>query len=255
MASIRTTLDWFSQSVYISLEFRGEIMIIGAEVKKAGRQYSPCDVAMISNDDFIISDSVLKENYNTDVFCDVGRGQAVPVYSNLSDIPLRLPDRSMLKVTDEAYPARARLVDANFRLDYYGSSPSLSTDECHSYGQSVGFVWWTFVIAVVVTGIVVGAVIAIFFSGIHSLLLPGGASGQERMITDKRKLIVYPDGSWSVYDTDTSEVVDSGEKPEATIMTIVIPIVLGVAGIAAIYVFIKWGMPVIARELPKLKPG
>lgn len=228
-------------------------MIIGAEIKKAGMQYSPCGIALTSDDDFVINDIRLKETYNTDVFFTVGKGTAIPVYSNLSDIPLRLPDKSMLKVTDEAYPSRANWLNANFRLDYYG----LGSSDCTSCGQSVGFIWWVFVIAAVVTGIVVGAVIAIFFAGIQSILLPGGVSGHEREITDKRKLIVYPDGSWAVYDTETSEIVDSGDKPAMLLSSIVIPIVLGTAGLVAIYVFARYGIPMIARKVPKqiITPG
>ena len=232
--------------------------IIGAEIKKAGRQYSPCGVAVLGDSDFITSDINAISVYNTDVFCDIGTAQ-VPVYSNLADIPAsRLPNRMSVKVTDEAYPSRARLVNTNFRVEYLGGYPSSQATQTD--GKSIGVVVvipWLFLIkvaAVLVAIVVTGAVICTIFNAVHALMLPGGVSGAERDITDTRKLITYPDGSWAVYDTTTGDIIDSGDKPEMMLAGLIVPIVLGIAGIAGIYVFVKYGMPMISGELKKPRP-
>ena len=236
------------------------VNIIGAEIKKAGRQYSPRGVAVIGDGDFITSDIEAISMYNTDVFCDIGTAQ-VPVYSNLADIPAsRLPNRMSVKVTDEAYPLKARWVNTNFRVEYMGISSPSECSTC-SISEPVGvlpFVMpWLLLIkvaAILVVVVAIGAVICMIFNAIHALMLPGGVSGAERDITDNRKLVTYPDGSWDIYDTETSEIIKGGIKPEMLLSGIIVPIVLGVAGIAGIYIFIKWGMPAIARKMPLLKP-
>jgi len=229
--------------------------IIGAEIKKAGREYSPCGVAVVGDSDFITGDMDAISRYNTDVFCEIGTAQ-VPVYSNLADIPAaRLPNRLTVKVTDEAYPSSARWVNTNFRVEYLGGYPSSNAGE--SIGAAPFVIPWLLLIkvaAVLVVTVVVGAVICMIFNAVHAIMLPGGVSGAERNITDTRKLITYPDGSWAVYDTTTGEIIDSGDKPDLTIAGLIVPVVLGVAGIAGIYVFIKYGMPVISGELGKPRP-
>lgn len=232
--------------------------MIGAELKMSNKRYSPCGVAITSDDDFVSSDVELVNTYNTDVFCRIGTDVIFPVYSNLSDIPAAsLPNGLGIKVTDEAYPLRARWVNTNFRLEYlYPGSDVGSCSSCHSVG-AVGVVWWlplvVKVAAVLVVTVAVGYVIGQIRNLILAWQLPGGVSGHEREITDTKKLITYPDGSWAVYDTETGEVVDSGAKPDTWVTSIIVPIVLGVAGIAGIYVFVKYGMPYLSGALSK--PG
>jgi len=233
--------------------------VIGAEIKKADRQYSPCGVAVLGDSDFITSDIEAISMYNTDVFCEIGTAQ-IPVYSNLADIPAsRLPDGLGIKVTDEAYPPKARWVSTNFRVEYMSvSSPAGECPTC-SVGLPIGIPVFLLplvakVAAILVISLAVGFVICQIRNLVLAWMLPGGVSGQEREITDKKKLIVYPDGSWAVYDTETSEVVDRGDKPEPGIAGFMIPILLGVAGIAAIYIFVKWGMPAITRAMPPPVP-
>jgi len=230
--------------------------IIGADMRRSDRQYSPCGVAIVCKNDFITSDMDIISTYNTDVFSKIG-SVTVPVYSNLADIPAsRLPNRLSVKVTDEAYPSRARLVNTNFRVEYLGGYPSSPS------GESIGVfpvivIPWVFLIkvaAVLVTIVITGAVICMIFNGILAMMLPGGVSGAERDITDTRKLITYPDGSWAVYDTESGDIVDEGDKPSFMLSGLIVPIVLGVAGIAGIYVFIKYGMPAISGAIEKPRP-
>ncbi len=112
------------------------VSILGAELKNAGRQYSPCGVGITSDNDFITSDMSVIRMYNTDVFCNV-KGVTIPVYSNLADIPAtRLPNRISIKITDDAYPLKARWVNTNFRLEYL-TAPGCST--C-SIGEPIGWI-------------------------------------------------------------------------------------------------------------------
>lgn len=237
--------------------------IIGAEIKQADRQYSSCGVAVISDSDFITSDMDAISVYNTDVFSEIGTAQ-VPVYSNLADIPAsRLPNGLSIKITDEAYPQKARWVNTNFRVEYLGGLSS-SPSECPtcSVGQPIGIFPLLIplipliikVAAVVVISLAVAFVIAQVRSATLAWMLPGGVSGSEREIDDTHKLITYPDGSWVLWDTEKGEAVDGGDKPGTWVTSIIIPIVLGVAGIAGIYIFIKWGMPAIAGAIPPPKP-
>jgi len=231
--------------------------MIGAELKMNNRKYSPCGVAITSDSDFVASDFDLINTYNTDVFCRIGVA-VVPVYSNLADIPAAsLPNGLSVKVTDEAYPSKARWVNTNFRLDYlYPGSDVGSCSSCHSVG-AVGFVppvWLPFVIkvaAAIVLIVAVGYVVVRILNSVLALMLPGGVSGHEREITDTKKLITYPDGSWAVYDTTTGEIVTSGVKPDTWAAGIIVPIVIGVAGIAGIYVFVKYGMPALTGAFGK----
>ena len=237
--------------------------VIGAEIKKAGRQYSSCGVAVIGDSDFITSDIDAISVYNTDVFCEIGTA-VVPVYSNLADIPAsRLPNGLSIKITDEAYPPKARWVNTNFRVEYLGGLSS-SPGECPtcSVGQPIGILpvliplipLMIKVAAIIVVSLAVAFVIAQVRSAILAWMLPGGVSGHEREIDDTHKLITYPDGSWALWDTEKGEAVDGGDKPEDWVTSLIIPIVLGVAGIAGIYIFVKWGMPAIAGALPPPKP-
>jgi len=236
--------------------------MIGAELKMNNRKYSPCGVAITSDSDFIASDFDLINTYNTDVFCKIGVA-VIPVYSNLADIPAAsLPNGLSIKVTDEAYPSKARWVNTNFRLDYlYPGSDVGSCSSCHSVG-AVGIlpvlpVWLLpFIVkvaAVLVVTVAIGYVIGQIRNLILAFQLPGGVSGHEREITDTKKLITYPDGSWAVYDTTTGDVVDSGDEPDTWAAGIIVPIVIGVAGIAGIYVLVKYGMPALTGALSK--PG
>ena len=230
--------------------------MIGAELKMNNRKYSPCGVAITSDSDFVASDFDLVNTYNTDVFCKIGVA-VVPVYSNLADIPAAsLPNGLSIKVTDEAYPPKARWVNTNFRLDYlYPGSDVGYCSSCHSVG-AVGFPVWLIpliikVAAVLVVTVAVGYVIGQIRSLILAWQLPGGVSGHEREITDTKKLITYPDGSWAVYDTVTGDVTTSGDKPDTWVTSIIVPVVLGVAGIAGIYVFVKYGMPALTGAFGK----
>ena len=228
--------------------------MIGAELKMNNRKYSPCGVAITSDSDFIASDFELVNTYNTDVFCRIGVA-VIPVYSNLADIPAAsLPNGLSIKVTDEAYPSKARWVNTNFRLKYLSPSSDVGS---HSVG-AVGLPVWLIplivkVAAVLVVTVAVGYIIGQIRNLILAWQLPGGVSGHEREITDTKKLITYPDGSWAVYDTVTGDVVDSGDKPDTWVTSIIVPIVIGVAGIAGIYVFVKYGMPALAGTLSKQK--
>lgn len=238
--------------------------IIGAEMKKAGRQYSPCGIAVIGDSDFITGDMDAISVYNTDVFSEIGTA-VVPVYSNLADIPAsRLPNGLSIKITDEAYPPKARWVNTNFRLEYLGGGGSPGGCSTCSVDEPIGIlpVLIPFipliikVAAVVVVALAVAFVIAQVRNAILAWMLPGGVSGHEREIDDTHKLVTYPDGSWALWDTEKGEAVESGDKPEAWVTSIIVPIVLGVAGIAGIYIFVKYGMPAISRALPKpvIKP-
>jgi len=231
--------------------------MIGAELKMNNRKYSPCGVAITSDSDFVASDFDLINTYNTDVFCKIGQA-VIPVYSNLADIPAAsLPNGLSIKVTDEAYPSKARWVNTNFRLEYLSPGSDVgSCSSCHSVG-AVGVVWWLPLVVSVagflVKVVAVGFLIGMITNAILAWQLPGGVSGHEREITDTIKLIVYPDGSWAVWDTVTGETTDSGDKPDTWVTSIIVPIVLGVAGIAGIYVFVKYGMPALTGALSK--PG
>jgi len=229
--------------------------IIGAEVRSSDRRYSPCGVAIVCENDFITSDMDIISMYNTDVFSEIG-SVTIPVYSNLADIPAsRLPNRLSVKVTDEAYPPRARLVNTNFRVEYLG--PYSSGPASEHVGVFPIVIPWVFLIkvaAVIVAVVIVGAVICTIFNAILALMLPGGVSGAERDISDTRKLITYPDGSWAVYDTTTGEITDSGDKPQMWLSGLIVPIVLGVAGLAGIYIFVKYGMPMISGAIKKPRP-
>ena len=232
-------------------------MAIGALLKMNNREYSPCGVAITSDGDFISSDFDLVGTYNTDVFCRIGQA-VIPVYSNLADIPASsLPNGLSIKVTDEAYPSKARWVNTNFRLEYFAPSSDVGycgTGGCQSVG-AVGVVWWLPLVIKVAAILVVTVAVGFIIGQVRNLILawqlPGGVSGHEREITDTKKLVTYPDGSWAIYDTNTGEVVTSGAKPDTWVTSIIVPIVLGVAGIAGIYVFVKYGMPALTGALGK----
>jgi len=240
------------------------VSIIGAEVRKVERQYSPYGVAIVDSNSFIADDINLITKYNTDVFCEIGN-ITIPVYSNLADIPAAtLPNGLSVQITDEAYPARARLRNTNFRLEYLGPFYESDVGVCHSCSvdKSIGILP-LFIpllpllikVAIAIVAVVVAtACICTIFNSVFAFTLPGGVSGHEREITDNRKLITYPDGSWDVYNTDTGEIVTGGDKPGTWVTGIIVPIVLGVAGIAGIVLFIKYGAPALSKALTKAKP-
>lgn len=204
---------------------------------------SPCNADVSIGDDFITDDSLAISTYNTNVFCEVG-GVTVPVYSNLSNIPLNLPDRTMIKVTDDAYPSKSRQINVNFRLKNYPWIGDKPTGE----SSGVGLFPWSYLFVAIITVVSVGFVIAMIRSLILVWLLPGGPSGQERQITPTVKLITNPDGSWDLWDTETNTIIKSGSKPDWT-GDIIIMILLGVAGIAGIYVFVKHGVPYLVKTV------
>lgn len=245
------------------------VSIIGAEVRDVERQYSPYGVAIVDSNSFIADDISLINKYNTDVFCNISN-VTIPVYSNLADIEAAtLPNGLSVMVTDEAYPAKSRLRSTNFRLEYLGPFPESDVGVCHSCSVDDSIDIAPFLIPLlpllikvavaIVAVVVVGAVIVTILNSVFAFTLPGGVSGHEREITENRKLITYPDGSWDVYNTDTGEIVTGGDKPGTWVTGIIVPIVLGVAGIAGIVLFVKYGAPALSKVLtkaePTIKPG
>jgi len=234
-------------------------MIGSNELRYAGRTgiaYSPRGVALTSKDDFISDDMSAVAFYNTDVFCHYDTG-VIPVYTNLADIPAStLPNHLLIKITDEAYPLVSEQLNANFRLEYLGIGGRPGE---LGVGQPIGFVWWWFlmkVAAVVVVSLAIRAVVCEVINLVVAWRLPGGASGHEWEIDDTHKGITLPDGSGGIWDTEKGEWVSQWDKPDVGLMDYVIPIMLGVAGVAGIYVFVKYGMPAISRAAkPKHKLG
>lgn len=258
-------------------------MIIGAEFRQSGRTYSPCGVSITDTNDFVTDDQSAISTYNTDVFCDIGQA-TIPVYSNLKDIPAdRLPNRLNIKVTDEAYPKKARWVNTNFRLKLLGGASEqvgeydyiqmrevssgkfeLNTQEPVGNNQEpvgilpvlIPFIPLIIKVAcIIVTALVLTACVCMVLNSIFAFTLPGGVSGAERQITATKKLITYPDGSWAVYDTTTGNVDTSGAKPQTWVSQFSMLIVLGIIGVVGAIVFVKYGVPYIKRQMPKPKPG
>jgi hypothetical protein len=242
-------------------------MIIGAEFRQSGRSYSPCGVAITDMNDFVTDDQSVISTYNTDVFCDIGQA-TIPVYSNLKDIPAdRLPNRLSIKVTDEAYPKKARWVNTNFRLKLLSGATSEQVP-VYDYPSlkeitpkdNVGvlpvplipFIPLIIKVAcIIVTALVLTACICIVLNSIFAFTLPGGVTGAERQITSTKKLITYPDGSWAVYDTTTGNVDSSGDKPQSWVSQFFMLMVLGIVGVVGAIVFIKYGIPYIKKKMPK----
>ena len=240
------------------------VSIIGAELRNADRQYSPYGIAIVDSNSFIADDINLINKYNTDVFCEIGN-VTIPVYSNLADVPAAtLPNGLSVQITDEAYPAKARWRSTNFRLEYLGPFYESDVGECYSCSvdKSIGIppvliplMPMLIKVAVGIVALVLAtACVVTIFNSVFAFTLPGGVSGHEREITDNRKLITYPDGSWDVYNTDTGEIVTGGDKPGTWVTGIIVPIVLGVAGIAGIVLFVKYGAPALSKVLDKAKP-
>jgi hypothetical protein len=242
--------------------------IIGAELRENGRVYSPCGIAISDASDFITDDQYVIGTYNTDVFCEIGQA-VIPVYSNLKDIPAdRLPNRLTIKVTDEAYPKKARWINTNFRVKLLsGASEQVSEYTFYnpyetSIEEPVGILPALIpfipliikVAAILVTALILTACICTIFSSILAFSLPGGVSGAERQITGTKKLITYPDGSWDVYDTTTGGTTQSGAKPESWVSNFFMLMVLGVVGVVGVILFFKYGVPYIKKTMAAPAP-